>query len=216
MDPRGTALARPRRAAQAKESEMNQNTARQPRPEPTPRNGVDTPALFATIGAVKSQPELAKFRFRATNRWIAGTHSRSRMEAFTGAGSVHTHGTDFQYDGDHPAVLCGADQGPTPVEFILHALAACLTAGIANIAAARGVTLTEVERTVEGDIDLRGILGISDEVRNGYQGIRASFRIRGDAPAAKLAEIVEQSRARSAVFDILTGKVPVAVAVDAG
>jgi uncharacterized OsmC-like protein len=195
---------------------MSQSTARKPRPDPVPRNGVDTPALFATIGAVKSQPELARFRFRATNRWIAGTHSRTRMEAFTGAGSVHTHGTDFQYDGDHPAVLCGADQGPTPVEFILHALASCLTAGIANIAAARGVNLTSVESTVEGDIDLQGILGLSEEVRNGYQGIRVNFRIRGDAPEAKLAEIVAQSRARSAVFDILTGQVPVSIAVDAG
>ncbi|HKA91070.1 MAG TPA: OsmC family protein [Haliangiales bacterium] len=190
--------------------------SQKPRPAPTPRHGVDTPALFATINLVKEQPELAKFRFRATNRWVRGTHSRSRMESFFGAGGEHRHAGDFAADADHPAVLCGADQGPTPVEFVLHALAACLTAGIANIAAARGVTLTEVESTVEGDIDLRGILGISDEVRNGYQGIRASFRIRGDAPAAKLAEIVEQSRARSAVFDILTGKVPVAVAVDAG
>jgi len=186
------------------------------RPAPTPRNGVDTPALFATIGVVKQQPELARFRFRATNRWIRGTHSRSRMESFFGAGGEHRHAGDFQYDGDHPAVLCGADQGPTPIEFVLHALASCITAGIANIAAARGVTLTAVESTVEGEIDLRGILGISKEVRNGYQNIRASFRIRGDAPAAKLAEIVEQSRARSAVFDILTGQVPVEIAVDAG
>jgi uncharacterized OsmC-like protein len=199
------ALARPP-AQPTKEVSMSQ----------IPRNGVDTPALFATIGAVKGQPELGKFRFRATNRWIAGTHSRSRMEAFSGAGGVHTHGTDFQLDGDHPAVLCGADQGPTPVEFVLHALASCLTAGIANIAAARGVTLTSVESTVEGDIDLRGILGLSDEVRNGYSGIRASFQIRGDAPEAKLAEIVAQSRARSAVFDILTGNVPVEIAVHAG
>jgi len=195
---------------------MDKNTEAAPtRKPPTPRNGVDTPALFATIGAVAGQPELAKFRFRATNRWIRGTHSRSKMESFLGAGGEHAHAGDFQYDGDHPAVLCGADQGPTPVEFVLHALASCLTAGIANIAAARGVTLTEVESTVEGDIDLRGILGLSNEVRNGYERIRASFRIRGDAPPAKLAEIIEQSRARSAVFDILTGKVPVEIEVDA-
>jgi uncharacterized OsmC-like protein len=185
------------------------------RKPPVPRNGVDTPTLFATIGAVKDQPELARFRFKATNRWISGTHSRSRMESYTGAGGEHAQTRDFHYDGDHPPVLCGAGVGPTPGEFVLHALASCLTAGIANIAAARGVTLTEVESTVEGDIDLRGILGLSNEVRNGYQGIRASFRIRGDAPAEKLAEIVEQSRARSAVFDVLTGNVPVALTVDA-
>lgn len=160
---------------------QTQNASR-PRPEPTPRNGVNTPALFATIGAVKNQPELARFRFSATNRWIAGTHSRSRMESFFGAGATHAHAGDFQHDADHPAVLCGADQGPTPVEFVLHALASCLTAGIANIAAARGVTLSSVESTVEGDIDLRGILGLSDEVRNGYQALRVHFRIAGDAP----------------------------------
>jgi uncharacterized OsmC-like protein len=110
-------------------------------------------------------------------------------------------------------VLCGEDNGPTPVEHLLHALAGCLTAGIGNIAAVRGVTLHEVESTVEGDIDLQGILGLSDEVRNGYQGIRISFRIRGDAPAEKLREIVEQSRKRSAVFDVLTNGVPVALDV---
>ncbi len=111
-------------------------------------------------------------------------------------------------------VLVGRDQAPTPVEFLLHALATCITAGIGNIAAARGVTLYEVESTVEGDIDLRGILGISDKVRNGYQQLRLTFRIKGDAPPEKLAEIVEQSRARSAVFDVLTNGVPVKITVD--
>jgi len=180
-----------------------------------PLNGVDTPTLFATIGAVKAQPELAKFRFRASNRWIAGTNSRSRMEAFQGAGSEHAHKAEYAYDADHPAVLVGEDRAPTPVEFLLHALAACLTAGIANIAAARGVKLTEVTSRVEGDIDLLGLLGISNEVRNGYQGIRATFDIKGDAPAQKLREIVEQSRARSAVFDVLTNGVPVEISIKA-
>jgi len=180
-----------------------------------PLNGVDTPTLFATIGAVKAQPELAKFRFRASNRWVAGTNSRSRMEAFQGAGSEHAHKAEYTYDADHPAVLVGEDRAPTPVEFLLHALAACLTAGIANIAAARGVKLTEVTSRVEGDIDLLGLLGISNEVRNGYQGIRATFDIKGDAPAQKLREIVEQSRARSAVFDVLTNGVPVDISVTA-
>ena len=180
-----------------------------------PMNGVDTPNLFATINAVKAQPELARFQFRATNRWLKGTHSRSRIETFSGAGAEHTHAGDFQYDADHPAVLVGADQAPTPVEFVLHALAACITSGIANVAAARGVTLTEVESSVEGDIDLRGILGLSDEVRNGYQRIRVNFTIRGDAPPEKLREVVEQSRARSAVFDVITNSVPVEITVNA-
>jgi uncharacterized OsmC-like protein len=185
------------------------------RPTPVPRNGVDTPALFATIGAVKGQPELAKFQFRASSRWLSGTHSVSRVEPFSGAGGTHSHEIDFQFHADHPKVLTGGGAGPTPVEFLLHGLAACLTAGIANVAAARGVTLSEVTATVEGDIDLRGILGLSKEVRNGYQGIRVSFRIKGDAPEAKLREIVEQSRARSAVYDVLANGTSVDVEVDA-
>ena len=180
-----------------------------------PRNGVDTPTLFATLDAVRSQPDLAKFQFRVSNRWVKGTNSRSRMESFKGAGGQHEHKRGCEYDADHPTVRVGGDEGPTPVEFLLHGLAACITAGIANIAAARGVTLTEVTSRVEGDIDLLGILGLSNEVRNGYQRIRATFDIKGDAPAEKLREIVEQSRARSAVFDVLTNGVPVEVAVNA-
>ena len=192
---------------------MAANTLQTPKAR-VPLNGVDTPNLFATINAVGNQPELARFQFRATNRWLEGTYSRSRIESFSGAGGEHTHASTFQYDADHPAVLVGADRGPTPVEFLLHALASCLTAGVANIAAARGVTLTEVESTVEGNLDLRGILGLSNEVRNGYQQIRVMFTIKGDAPEAKLREIVEQSRARSAVFDVITTGVPVEIAVD--
>ena len=178
-------------------------------------NGVNTPVLLATINAVGAQPELAQFQFRATNRWIRGTNSRSRIEPFKGAGGVHAHKGVHEYDADHPAVLVGGDEAPTPVEFLLHAIAACITAGIANIAAARGVTLTEVHSTVEGDIDLLGILGLSDQVRNGYEKIRVSFEIKGDAPPEKLRQIVEQSRARSAVYDVLRNGVPVEITVNA-
>ena len=181
-----------------------------------PLNGVDTPTLFATLDAVKANPELAKFQFRATNRWLSGTHNRSTIRGFYGAGQEDSTRTeDFAYDADHPAVLVGTGNGPTPVEFLLHAIAACLTAGIANVAAARGVPLREVSSTVEGDIDLLGILGLSGEVRNGYQQIKVSFKVRGDDPE-KLRAVVEQSRQRSAVYDILTNGVPVAVEVDAG
>jgi uncharacterized OsmC-like protein len=180
-----------------------------------PRNGVNTPALLATINAVKETPALAKFRFRASNRWITGTYSESRVESFSGAGGEHNHKTEFRYGADHPAVLVGEDRGPTPIEFLLHGLAMCITAGVGNIAAARGVTLTSLESQVEGDIDLQGILGLSDKVRNGYERIRISFTIAGDAPPEKLREIVEQSRARSAVFDVLTNGVPVDVSVNA-
>jgi uncharacterized OsmC-like protein len=178
------------------------------------RNGVDTATLFATIDAVKGDPDIAKFRFRATNTWVSGTHNRSTIHGFHGAKQEMTHREPFTFDADHPPVLVGTDNGPTPVEYVLHALAACLTAGIANIAAARGVTLTEVTSTVEGDIDLLGILGLSDQVRNGYQQIRVGFTLRGDDPD-KLRSVVEQSRQRSAVFDIVTNGVPVSIDVDA-
>jgi uncharacterized OsmC-like protein len=179
------------------------------------RNGVDTATLFATLDAVKGNNEIAKFQFRATNRWISGTHNQSTIHGFYGAMQEMTHKQPHTYDADHPAVLVGQDNGPTPVEFILHALAACLTSGLANIAAARGVNLTEVESTVEGDIDLLGILGISSDVRNGYQGIKVSFKLRGDDPE-KLRAVVEQSRKRSAVYDVVTNGVPVVIEVDAG
>ncbi len=182
--------------------------------QPIP-NGVDTTTLFATIDAVKQAPEMAKFQFRATNRWIIGTHSESTIHGFHGALQEMVHERPFNLTADHPAVLVGQDRGPTPVEFLLHAIAACLTAGIANIAAARGVNLTEVESTVEGDIDILGILGLSDDVRNGYQGIAVGIRLRGDDPE-KLRGVVEQSRRRSAVYDVLTNGVPVTLAVDAG
>jgi uncharacterized OsmC-like protein len=193
---------------------MAEVMAQAPRAPKEPRNGVNTPVLLATINAVKDAPALAQFRFRASNRWKDGTYSESSVESFSGAGGEHVHQTQFRYGADHPTVLVGADRGPTPIEFLLHGLASCITAGIGNIAAARGVPLKSVESKVEGDIDLRGILGISDEVRNGYQNIRISFEIAGDAPPEKLRQIVEQATARSAVFDVLTHGVPVDVTIN--
>ena len=177
------------------------------------RNGVDTATLFATLDAVKGNKEIAKFQFRASNKWISGTHNQSTIHGFYGAMQEMQHASVHVFDADHPAVLVGADHGPTPVEYVLHALAACLTAGIANIAAARGVHLTEVESTVEGDIDLLGILGLDSGVRNGYQQIKVSFKLKGDDPA-KLRQVVQQSTARSAVYDIVTNGVPVAIEVE--
>ena len=179
----------------------------------TARNGVDTVALFTTIGAVKAQPELAKFQFRATNRWVDGTHNRGTINGYRGVGQEHVREQDFSFPADHPPVLNGGDHGPTPVEYVLHALAACLTAGLANIAAARGVTLTDVQATVEGDIDLCGIFGLGGDARNGFEQIRVHFTVAGDEPAEKLRELVEQSRRRSAVFDIVTNAVPVTIDV---
>jgi uncharacterized OsmC-like protein len=182
---------------------------------PTPRNGVDVPVLFATLDAVKAQKDLAKFQFRATNKWVSGTHSQSTINGYYGAGQEHTRSEDFRYESDHPPVLVGGDNGPAPIEFLLHALAACLTAGLGNIASARGINLTEVESKIEGNIDLLGIFGMDPDVRNGYQGIRASFRVKGDAPADELEKLVLQSKARSAVYDVLSNGVPVEIEVHA-
>jgi len=187
-----------------------------PRREKVAMNGVDVPTLFATINAVGAQPELAKFQFRATNKWVRGTHSQSRIEGFSGAGGEHEQTADFVYDADHPPVLCGKGTAPSPVEFLLHAIAGCITAGIGNVASARGVELESVECTVEGDLDVQGLLGLSNEVRNGYNALRLSYKIKGDADEETLRKIVAQSKARSAVYDVLTNGVPVSIDVDAG
>jgi uncharacterized OsmC-like protein len=189
-------------------------TATTPKPAPVPLNGVDTPTLFATLDVVRNQPELAKFQFRATNKWVSGTHSCSRIETFSGAGGEHRHTGDVEFHADHPQVLVGRDAAPTPVEFLLHALASCLTAGMGNIAAARGVQLTSIESSIEGDIDLRGIFGFSREVRNGYQQMRVNFRIAGDAAPEKLREILDQATARSAVYDVLTNGIPLQITAE--
>jgi uncharacterized OsmC-like protein len=177
------------------------------------RNGVDVATLFATIDAVQAQPELARFQFRVSNRWVSGTHNQGTIDGFYGAGQEHRHAAPTVLDADHPAVLVGNDNGPTPAEHLLHALGACLMSGLGNIAAARGIDLDEVTATVEGDIDLLGLLGIDDGVRNGFETIRVVFHVKGDAQAADLAKLVEQSRRRSAVYDVLTNGVPVTIDV---
>jgi uncharacterized OsmC-like protein len=181
------------------------------------RNGVDTTTLFATRDAVKQTNEIAKFQFRAANTWLNGTHSRSTFSGFYGAMQELEHDHRTTVEADHPAVLVGEDHAPTPVEYLLHAIAACVTAGIATVAAARGVELTEVTSTVEGDIDLLGVLGLAgSEVRNGYRQVRLTVRVVGDADDETLRGIVEQSRRRSAVYDALTNPTPVLIDVVTG
>ena len=180
----------------------------------TTRNGVDTEKLFATLDLIKEQPELARFQFRASNRWIDGSHNRSTIKDFYAAGGEDTsRGEAFVIDAGEPAILIGADTGPNPAEYLLHALAACLTTSIVYVAAARKVQLTSVESTLTGDMDVRGALGVDDEPRNGFERIGVSFRVTGDAPAEKLREVVDRAQARSAVYDMVTNGVPVAVEV---
>jgi uncharacterized OsmC-like protein len=176
------------------------------------RNGVDTGQLFGTLDAIKADPELARFQFRARNRWIHGAHNRTTIRDFYAAKQEDTSRTEeFTIDAGEPAILLGTDTGANPAEYLLHALAACLTTSLVYVAAARGVHLTEVESTLEGDMDVHGALGLSDDYRNGFEHIRVSFRVAGDAPEEKLREVVERAQQRSAVFDMVTNGVPVSV-----
>jgi uncharacterized OsmC-like protein len=180
----------------------------------TIRNDVDTEKMFATLHLIKEQPELAKFQFRASNRWIGGSHNRSTIKDFYAAGGEDTtRGEAFVIDAGEPAILLGTDTGANPAEYLLHALAACLTTSIVYVAAARKVQLTFVESTLTGDMDLRGALGVDDEPRNGFEQIGVSFRVTGNASAEKLREVVERAQKRSAVYDMVTNGVPVAIDV---
>jgi uncharacterized OsmC-like protein len=181
------------------------------------RNGVDTEQMYGTLDAIKAQPELGVFQFRATNQWIDGAHNRTTIQSFYGAGQEDsTRQAAFTIDAGEPAILLGSDTGANPAEALLHALAACLTTSLVYVAAARKVRLTEVSSTLEGDMDVRGALGLSDEVRNGFSRIRVSFKVKGDAPPEKLREVVQRAQARSAVFDMVTNGVPVEVGVVEG
>jgi len=183
---------------------------------PRVRNGINIDKLYGTLDAITAQPSLGAFQFRATNRWLGGAHNRSTIRHFYGAGQEDkSREQPFVADAGEPAVLLGTDTGPNPAELLLHALAACLTTSIVYVAAARGVDLLSVESTLEGDLDVRGGLGLDDSIRNGFQRIRVSFDVKANAPDEKVREVVERAKARSVVFDSITRGVPVTVQVAA-
>jgi uncharacterized OsmC-like protein len=178
------------------------------------RNGVDTGKMFATLDLIREQPELAQFQFRVSNRWIDGAHNRSTIQAFHAAGGEDETRTEaFTVDAGEPAILLGTDTGANPAEHLLHALAACLTTSIVYVASARKVELSSVESVVAGDMDVRGALGVDAGPRNGFDRIAVGFRVAGRADEAKLREVVERARQRSAVYDMVTNGVPVTVEV---
>jgi uncharacterized OsmC-like protein len=177
----------------------------------TRTNGVDVGALFDTIDAVKADEALAEFRFRASNRWIDGGHNRSTIMGFFGCKAEdETRTQPFVMDADEPPVLLGKDNGANPVEYVLHALAACLTTTMAYHAAARGIEIEAIDSTLEGDLDLRGFLGLSDEVRKGYREIRINFRVKSDASSSTLRELAQFSP----VYDIVSNSLPVKIGVE--
>ena len=174
-------------------------------------NGVNVDALLQARQALTAMPEAAQFQWRARCEWVKGTHSRTTVHGFAGLGTEHTHRQSFVFDGDHPEVFASEDNGATPAEMVLAALAGCLTAGVASVATRRGVQLRSVVASLEGDMDLQGILGIDPDVRNGYSGIRVRYEIDADASRADLEAIIAQSQKRSAVYDIITNPTNVAV-----
>lgn len=174
-------------------------------------NGVNTDELFATIDAIKVEPEIAKFNFQASNKWITGGNNQTTVSKFSGACQGFSRDEPFVLQKDQPPILLGNDRGANPVEYVLAALAGCLTTSLVYHAAAKGITIEEIESTYEGDLDLRGFLGMNDSVRNGCENIRISFKVKGDAPEEKLQELMELAQKRSPVFDIVTNKVPVSV-----
>ncbi|MCB2137451.1 MAG: OsmC family protein [Rhodobacteraceae bacterium] len=178
------------------------------------QNGVNTEALLGARTALAATPAAGQFTWRASCEWIDGTHSRSTVTGFFGLGAEQSHTKSFTFDADHPPQFASADNGATPVEMVLSALASCLTAGVAAVAQHRGIQLHSVTAKVEGDMDIAGILGVDPDVRNGFSAIRVRFDIDADATMDEVAALVAQSQKRSAVFDIITnpGNVKVSIA----
>src|SRR6266481_8065859 len=177
-------------------------------------NGVNVEALLGARKALTEAPEAARFKWRATCNWVNGTHSHSTVHSFFGLGAEQSHKTEFSVDADHPEVFASEDKGATPVEYVLVGLASCLTAGIAAIAQHRNIQLRSVTATLEGDMDLQGILGIDNDVRNGFGGIKVTYKIDADAKREDIEALVAQSQKRSAVYDIVTNPTNVTVVVN--
>jgi len=181
------------------------------------RNGIDSEQMYGTLDAIAADPSLGRFQFRVSNAWIDGAHNRSTIQRFYGAGREDdSREQPFVIDAGEPAVLLGTDTGANPAEALLHALAACLTTTIVYVAAARGVRLTKIESSLEGEMDVQGCLGLDEEIRNGFERVHVHFRLEGDAPEDKLREVVARACDRSAVYDIVSNPVPVTVDVTAG
>jgi len=174
-------------------------------------NGVNVAALLGAKQALTDTPEAARFTWRASSEWLKGTHSRATVDGFFGLGAEQKHRASHQFDTDHPEVFASADNGVTPVEMMLVGLAGCLTAGIAAVAQHRNIQLRSVKATIEGGMDLRGILGACEDTRNGFDVIKVHYEIDADATADEIAALVAQSQKRSAVFDAIANPTDIAV-----
>ncbi len=178
-------------------------------------NGVNVDQLVATINAIKANPSLAQFKFRAQTEWVDGGHSHTTIQGFYGAGQEDvSRARPFILQGDEPPVLLGSNAGPNAVEAVLHALASCLSVGFIYNAAAQGIRVEALSFRLEGAIDLHGFLGLSDQVRPGYQGIRLSYRVKSDAPREKIEALCEYVQRTSPVLDIIRNPVPVTISLE--
>ncbi|SDI97022.1 OsmC family protein [Nonomuraea jiangxiensis] len=176
-------------------------------------NGVNVQALLDAREVLKGAPEAAQFVWRASSRWQNGVHSTTTVKEFFGLGQEQSHKREAVFDADHPEVFAAEDNGITPIEYLLVGLASCLTAGVASVAQNRGIQLRSVEATLEGKHDIRGILGVDGDVRNGFNDIKVTFNIDADASKQDIEALVAQSQKRSAVFDALTNPTNVTVEV---
>ena len=174
-------------------------------------NGVDVERLTATIDAIKEQPEIAKFKYRAVNRWGTGGNNRTILNEYSGACQRFNRRIPFVLQIDESPILFGNDMGPNPAEYALAALAGCLTTSIVYLASAQGIRIDDVESTCEGDVNLHGSFGMDETVRSGYESVRITVKVKGGASDEKLQELVELAQKRSPLFDIFTNKVPVSV-----
>jgi uncharacterized OsmC-like protein len=177
-------------------------------------NGVNVEALLGAREALTAAPEAARFAWKASCKWVNGTHCRSSVEEFFGLGEGQKHKTEFTFEADHPEIFASEDNGVTPVEYVLVGLGSCLTAGIAAIAQHRNIQLRSVKATLEGTMDLQGILGIDSDVRNGFDGVKVTYTIDADASPDEIKALVAQSQKRSAVYDIITNPTNVTVEVN--
>lgn len=174
-------------------------------------NGVNVEALLGAREALSQAPEAARFKWRATSEWVRGTQTRTTIDNFHGLGGEQRHRQAFEFNTDHPEIFASEDNGATPVEMVLVGLAGCLSAGVAAVAQHRNIQLRSVKATLEAGMDIQGILGIDDKVRNGFDGVKVHFEVDADATPEQIAALVAQSQKRSAVFDIMTNPTDVHV-----
>ncbi|HEY9486494.1 MAG TPA: OsmC family protein [Nitrososphaeraceae archaeon] len=193
-------------------NQINQQTKQEQKEQMV--NGVNVSKLFETVGVIKEKPEIAKFNFKAKGKWINGGHNRTTINEFYGACQTFKRSQPFVFEKDEPPVLLGEDHGANPVEYVFAALDGCLTTSLIYHAAAQGIKIDEVETSFSGDLNLHGFLGLNENIRNGYEKIKVTFKIKADASKEKLQELVQLAQKRSPVFDIVSNPTPVEVSLE--